>query len=81
MSVRTEQKANPGAEVTAAIADAQPANPELAEGNSYTVASPENPLSRNLVVSIRASLNDLCLQVCFHSFPPKKVCNLTPLVC
>ena len=36
MSVRTEQKANPTADVTAAIADAQPANAELAEGNSYS---------------------------------------------
>jgi hypothetical protein len=62
MSVRTEQKTNPTAEVTNAIADAQPANGELAEGNNFAVASPEHPLSRNLVVSIRSSLNDLCLQ-------------------
>jgi hypothetical protein len=33
----------------------------LGEGSSYCVASPDNPLHRNLVVSIRASLNDLCL--------------------
>lgn len=33
----------------------------LAEGSSYCVASPDNPLKRNIVVSIRASLNDLCL--------------------
>lgn len=35
---------------------------ELAEGNNYCVASPDKPLKRQLVVSIRASLNDLCLQ-------------------
>ena len=35
---------------------------ELAEGNNFCVASPDKPLKRQLVVSIRASLNDLCLQ-------------------
>ena len=34
----------------------------LGEGNGFAVASPENPLKRNLVVSIKASLNDFCLQ-------------------
>ena len=60
MSVRTEKAAsNPVADVTAAI-EAAPET-ALAEGNSFTVAQPDNPLRRNVVVSVRASLNDLCL--------------------
>ena len=50
-------EANPTAEIEAGVAEAQ-----LGEGNSYCVASPDNPLRRNLVVSIRASLNSLCLK-------------------
>ena len=38
------------------------ASDSLAEGNSYCVANPDNPLKRTLVVSIKASLNDMCLQ-------------------
>jgi hypothetical protein len=34
----------------------------LAEGNNFCVANPENPLKRNVVVSIKATLNDFCLQ-------------------
>ena len=37
------------------------ADAPLAEGNSFSTANPENPLKRNLVVSIKASLNDFCL--------------------
>ena len=61
MSVRSEKAVAPTADVSAALTEAS-AEHQLAEGNSYAVASPENPLARNLVVSIRASLNDLCLQ-------------------
>lgn len=59
MSARPKPTAevNPAAEIEAGAADVQ-----LGEGNSYCVASPDNPLRRNLVVSIRASLNSLCLQ-------------------
>lgn len=35
---------------------------EFAEGSGHDIAQPENPLTRNVVVSIRASLNELCLQ-------------------
>lgn len=59
MSVRSD-RAKPEENTTsleAAVADTS-----LAEGNSYTVASSDNPLKRSLVVSIRASLNQLCLQ-------------------
>ncbi len=62
MSVRSEKPtvtAEPGQELAnAAAATDQP----LGEGNSFAVASPENPLRRHVVVSIRASLNELCLQ-------------------
>jgi hypothetical protein len=34
---------------------------DLGEGSTYSTSSEKNPLRRNLVVSIRASLNDLCL--------------------
>lgn len=34
----------------------------LAEANSFNTNNPEHPLNRTLVVSIRASLNDLCLK-------------------
>jgi len=41
---------------------AQSADAALGEGNNFAVANPEHPLKRNVVVSIKASLNDLCLQ-------------------
>ena len=50
------------ADMGTAIAEATPHGNELAEGVSYSTATPENPLTRNLAVSIRASLNELCLQ-------------------
>ena len=64
MSVRSEQTVvtNPAADMAAAIADAQPADAALGEGNAFAVSSPENPLSRQVSVSIRSSLNELCLQ-------------------
>jgi len=34
----------------------------LAEANTFNVSNPEYPLTRTMVVSIRASLNDLCLR-------------------
>ena len=44
----------------------------LAEGNSYAVAGAENPLKRNVVVSIKASLNDLCLQKARGTWAPSQ---------
>jgi hypothetical protein len=35
----------------------------LAEGNNFNVLSADAPLKRNVVVSIKSTLNDLCLQV------------------
>ena len=89
MSVRSERKnaaADPG---IAAVADAA-TDLQLAEGNSYCVASPDNPLTRNVNVSIRASLNSLCLQkakgtwapsaealknICESAIPPAQPCR------
>ena len=62
MSVRAE-KANAPAMPMMEFQDASMASGEaLGEGNSFAVAAPENPLKRTVVVSIKASLNDLCLQ-------------------
>ena len=65
MSVRSEKTVAPtnAAEAMAvAITDAQPADASLAEGAAFNTAHSENPLTRRVVVSVRASLNDLCLQ-------------------
>lgn len=37
-------------------------NDPLAEGNSYTTVNPDHPLQRDVVVSIKATLNELCLK-------------------
>lgn len=39
-----------------------PDDTALAEGNSFSTAALDNPLRRNVCVSIRGSLNDFCLQ-------------------
>ena len=67
MSVRTDSGPQPGAsapggELSDVIAAAQPEAAALGEGASYQVASADHPLTRNIVVSIRATLNELCLQ-------------------
>ena len=63
MSVRSEVApiATPAADMQAALAETTPADAHLGEGQSYSVATPENPLHRQLVVSVRTSLNELCL--------------------
>lgn len=43
------------------------ADTALAEGNNYNVVNAEQPLKRNVVVSIKSTLNDLCLQVSLFS--------------
>lgn len=66
MSVRSEKTtaatATPAGQMTSAIAEAQPADAALHEGAAFATANSENPMVRNVVVSVRASLNDLCLQ-------------------
>jgi hypothetical protein len=43
------------------ISEAMP-DMSLAEGSTFPTANPEAPLKRSVVVSIRSSLNDLCLK-------------------
>lgn len=64
MSVRSEKTAPLSAseQMVAAISDAQPDDANLHEGAGFSTASADNPLFRTVVCSIRASLNDLCLQ-------------------
>ena len=40
----------------------EPSEHALAEANSFNTSNPNHPLNRTVVVSIRASLNDLCLK-------------------
>lgn len=61
MSIRSDKPKTEGDPV-AVLSEAVSSDATLGEANSYCVASPDNPLKRSLVVSIRASLNDLCLQ-------------------
>lgn len=65
MSVRSEKLVVPTSaadQMATAITEAQPADAGLHEGATYSTNSAENPLHRSVVVSVRASLNDLCLQ-------------------
>lgn len=41
---------------------AQATDAPLGEGNGFSTVNSDAPLKRNLVVSIKASLNDFCLQ-------------------
>ena len=54
MSARPERATTQAPVDPTAAIEAGAAETSLAEGNSYCVASPDNPLRRNLVVSIRA---------------------------
>lgn len=79
MSVRAEAQPHPGTlqllpqEALAGATAMQQSPPsvaeqgELHEANTYQTASPEHPLSRTVVVTIRASMNDLwcALSKCF----------------
>ena len=57
MSVRSETKTPVDANAPAAVIEAAQGENQLAEGNNFAVAQAENPLHRNIVVSIRATLN------------------------
>lgn len=62
MSIRANNDKPVEGDPATVLAQAASSDAALSEANSYCIASPDNPLKRNLVVSIRASLNDLCLQ-------------------
>jgi hypothetical protein len=71
MSIRSDSKIKTDPDATTAlISESAAVDTALAEGNSYCVASPDNPLKRNLAVSIRASLNDLCLSSAKGTWTP-----------
>lgn len=73
MSVRSESKAPDAASAALSILEqAQTADSPTAEGNAFNIASPENPLTRNVVVSIKASLNDFCLQKTRATWAPSQ---------
>ena len=61
-SPEVEQAVAQPAPVAATTFGEAAAETALAEGNSYNVASPDRPLTRTVVVSIKSTLNDLCLQ-------------------
>lgn len=60
MSIRSEPK-TASCDGLAEQLGALAADGALAEGNSFATADAESPLTRNIVVTLRASLNDLCL--------------------
>ena len=70
MSVRSEKAVSNSA--MDVIGEASAVSSELAEGNSYNIANPEHPLKRTLVVSIKASLNDMCLQKSRATWAPSQ---------
>jgi hypothetical protein len=80
MSVRAAPLNTAAADLGTAIAEVQPEAAALAEGNSFSTQSQSAPLTRNIVVSIRASLNDLCLQKSKGTWAPspealKSICK------
>ena len=69
MSVRSDTAAQVAnspsagvAAVTETISAVQLADSQLGEASGFNTANPDHPLKRSLVVSIKASLNDLCLR-------------------
>jgi len=72
MSVRQEKPSTPGSAVSDIVDAAQAADSTTAEGNSFNIASPDNPLKRHVVVSIKASLNDFCLQKSRGTWAPSQ---------
>ena len=80
MSVRAAPLNTAAADLGTAITEVQPEATALAEGNSFSTQSQDTPLTRNIVVSIRASLNDLCLQKSKGTWAPtpealKSICK------
>ena len=80
MSVRTERVPDTGAaamtaghaDALATISAAQQSDSTLSESNDYNVANPDNPLTRKVVVCLRASLDDLCLRKAKASWTPSE---------
>ena len=65
MSVRQDKHISvPMAESAGQVLETAASENALAEGQAFAIASPDNPLERRIVVSIRSSLNELCLREC-----------------
>ena len=62
MSIRQNQIKTEAGSVDQIVEQVQAADASLGEGNSFNVVDSDHPLKRSVVVSIKASLNDLCLQ-------------------
>lgn len=58
------------ADALATINAAQNIDPALAEANDFSTNNPEHPLKRSVVVSVRASLEDLCLRKAKATWSP-----------
>lgn len=56
--------------VSATIAAAQQADSALGESNTLSVSNPDHPITRNISVTIRATLGDLCLRKGKASWAP-----------
>lgn len=74
-AVRTEA----AADALATISAAQNIDPALAEANEFTTNNPEHPLKRSVVVSVRASLEDLCLRKAKATWSPSAEATATIL--
>lgn len=75
MSVRTERLPESSipsgqADALATISAAQQSDSTLSDANDFNIANPEHPLSRTIVVSVRASLDDLCLRKAKATWQP-----------
>jgi hypothetical protein len=57
-------------EVAATIEAAQSADHQLGEANVLSTTNPDHPLDRSMVVTIRASLNELCLRKAKATWAP-----------
>ena len=57
-------------EVAATIEAAQSADHQLGEANVLSTTNPDHPLDRSMVVTIRASLNELCLRKAKATWSP-----------
>ena len=62
MSVRSDKNAISATATPEAMLTEAASEHALAEGTSFSTAQKDNPLRRNVVVSIRASLDDLVRQ-------------------
>lgn len=62
MNTGTLARTEGAADALATISAAQSIDSPLGEANEFSTNNPENPLRRSVVVSVRASLEDLCLR-------------------